>query len=98
MSIQVRTCDQTNRCSGWVSFGGNPETAADLYANPIPELPAAPTNLAQFQSDGTALILGADHQLYAWHPDHRYERLLDGPVQNVRIAQDGTIFLAGTLP
>ena len=53
---QVRTCDQTNRCSGWASFGGNAETAADFYANPLPELPAAPTSLAQFQADGSTPI------------------------------------------
>ena len=58
---QVRTCDQTNRCSAWVSFGGNPETAADFYANPIPEPPAAPTNLQQFQADGSTPISTGGH-------------------------------------
>jgi hypothetical protein len=60
---QVRTCDQNNRCSGWVSFGGNPETAADFYANPNPEPPAAPdqTKLGQFQSDGTTPISTGGH-------------------------------------
>ena len=58
---QVRTCDQTSRCSGWVSFGGNSETAADFYANPTPEFPAAPTNLAQFQSDGSTPISTGGH-------------------------------------
>jgi hypothetical protein len=49
---QARTCDQNNRCSGWVRFGGNP----DFYANPIPEPPAAPTNLGQFQADSSTPI------------------------------------------
>ena len=55
---RVRTCDQTNRCSTWASFGGNPETAVDFFANPTPEPPAAPTNLGQFQTDGTPIPTG----------------------------------------
>jgi hypothetical protein len=54
---RVRTCDQTNRCSAWVSFGsGNPETAADFFANPVPQDPGAPTQLNQFQANGTTPI------------------------------------------
>jgi len=56
---RVRTCDQTNRCSGWVSFGGgNPETTADFFANPTPEPPVVPTNLGQFQTNGTPIPTG----------------------------------------
>jgi uncharacterized protein YjdB len=53
---RVRTCDQTNRCSGWVSFGGNAEAAVDFFANPIPQDPAAPTLLKQFKANGTDSI------------------------------------------
>jgi hypothetical protein len=54
---RVRTCDQTNRCSAWVSFGGgNPETAADFFANPVLETPAAPTSLGQFQAGTSTSI------------------------------------------
>lgn len=55
---RVRTCDQTNRCSAWVSFGlGNPETAADFFANPVPEAPTLlPASLKQFQANGSTQI------------------------------------------
>lgn len=52
-----RTCDQTGRCSGWLSFGTNPESAADFFANPVAEFPALPMNLKQFRADGTTQIL-----------------------------------------
>jgi len=29
---RARACDQINRCGGWVSFGGNLETATDFHA------------------------------------------------------------------
>jgi hypothetical protein len=53
---RVRTCDQTNRCSGWVSFGGPDESVADFFANPVPQDPAAPTQLNQFQANGSTPI------------------------------------------
>jgi hypothetical protein len=55
---RVRTCDQTSRCSGWVSFGGgNPETAADFFANPVAEAPTlVPASLEQYQANGTTPI------------------------------------------
>jgi len=54
---RVRTCDQTNRCSGWVSFGApKPETAVDFFANPVPQDPAPPTQLKQFKANGTDSI------------------------------------------
>jgi hypothetical protein len=28
---RARACDQTSRCSGWISFGGNPESATDFH-------------------------------------------------------------------
>jgi hypothetical protein len=37
---QARACDQTGRCSAWVSFGGNSETVADFVVNAVPENPA----------------------------------------------------------
>lgn len=42
---QARTCDRTGRCSTWLSFGGNPETAADFtmfVGSPPPPPPAPP--------------------------------------------------------
>ena len=52
---QARTADQTGRASGWIAFGGNGESAAD-FSTSVPVPPNAPTNLAQFQSDGTTPI------------------------------------------
>lgn len=59
---RVRTCDQTNRCGGWVSFGsGNPETVADFYVNSVEETPALDSaSLSQFQSNGTTPIAVGD--------------------------------------
>jgi hypothetical protein len=37
---RARTCDKTSRCSAWLSFGGNPDTAADFFVNAIPENPS----------------------------------------------------------
>lgn len=53
---RVRTCDQTNRCSGWVSFGGVDESVVDFFANPVPQTPAVPTDTGQFASNGTTPI------------------------------------------
>lgn len=56
---RVRSCDQTNRCSAWASFPQptpNAETVADFFANPIAEDPAVPTQLNQFQANGTTPI------------------------------------------
>lgn len=41
---QARTCDRTGRCSPWLAFGGNAETAADftVLAAPPPPGPGAP--------------------------------------------------------
>jgi hypothetical protein len=58
---RARTCDNTGRCSAWLSFGGNPESAADFYFDAVLEPPASPTNLAQFQSDGTTPIATGSH-------------------------------------
>jgi hypothetical protein len=58
---RARTCDNTGRCSAWLSFGGNPESAADFYFDAVLEPPASPTNLAQFQSDGTTPITTGGH-------------------------------------
>jgi hypothetical protein len=40
---QARTCDRTGRCSPWLSFGGNPETAADftMFVGPPPPPPGS---------------------------------------------------------
>jgi hypothetical protein len=58
---QARTCDNTGRCSAWLSFGGNLESAADFYFDAVLEPPAAPTGLAQYQSDGTTAIATGGH-------------------------------------
>jgi len=58
---QARTCDNTSRCSAWLSFGSNLETAADFYFDAVLEPPAAPTGLAQYQSDGTTPIATGSH-------------------------------------
>ncbi|HWC72884.1 MAG TPA: BACON domain-containing carbohydrate-binding protein, partial [Gemmatimonadales bacterium] len=43
---QARSCDKTNRCSAWLTYGGNAETAADFTVNtaapPPPPAPAPP--------------------------------------------------------
>ena len=52
---QARALDQTGRSSAWVPFGGNAETVAD-FVTAVPQPPAAPGALAQFQSDGVASI------------------------------------------
>jgi uncharacterized protein YjdB len=53
---RVRTCDQTNRCSGWVSFGSNAETAAD-FSIAVPETPGLPTVLRQLHN-GSDIAVG----------------------------------------
>jgi hypothetical protein len=58
---QARTCDNTGRCSAWLSFGSNPESAADFYFDAVLEPPAAPTGLAQYQADGTTPISQGGH-------------------------------------
>ncbi|HEX9546054.1 MAG TPA: PPC domain-containing protein, partial [Acidimicrobiales bacterium] len=58
---QARTCDNTGRCSTWLSFGVNAETAADFYFDPVLEPPAAPTNLFQYQGDSTTQIPTSSH-------------------------------------
>src|SRR5881396_1300308 len=52
---QARALDQTGRSSAWVPFGSNAETVAD-FVTAVPQPPAAPGALAQFQSDGVASI------------------------------------------
>ncbi|MGH7752585.1 MAG: hypothetical protein ACREN5_07190, partial [Gemmatimonadales bacterium] len=52
---QYRTIDQTNRTSGWVSFGGNLESAADFRVA-VPQDPNSPAGLGQFESNGTTPI------------------------------------------
>src|SRR2546425_2393537 len=52
---QARVLDQTGRPSAWVSFGNNPESAAD-FTVAVPQAPSAPTGLSQFQGDGTTPI------------------------------------------
>lgn len=52
---QARTADETGRASAWQPFGGNAEAAPD-FSTSIPEPPAAPTGLGQFQSDGSTAI------------------------------------------
>jgi hypothetical protein len=36
---QARTCDKTARCSAWLSFGQNADTAADFVVNAVEENP-----------------------------------------------------------
>src|SRR5947199_362429 len=52
---QARALDQTGRSSAWVPFGSNAETVSD-FVTAVPQPPAAPGALAQFQSDGVASI------------------------------------------
>ncbi len=47
---QARSCDRTGRCSAWLKFGGNAETAADFTVSigtPPPPGPAPPPEEAQ---------------------------------------------------
>jgi hypothetical protein len=53
---QARTCDKTGRCSSWLPFGGNPETAGDFYVNAIQEDPVLPADADQFQAGGVTVI------------------------------------------
>jgi hypothetical protein len=39
---QARSCDGTNRCSAWLSYGGNDESAADFVVNTAPPPPPPP--------------------------------------------------------
>jgi len=57
---RVRTCDQTNRCSGWASFGGVDESVVDFFANPVPQDPSAPTSIGQFRTDGASIGVGGN--------------------------------------
>lgn len=52
---QSRAVDQTGRASAWVSFGGNPEDAADFSVR-LREAPKPPTDLGQFKVDGATAI------------------------------------------
>ncbi|HEU5261149.1 MAG TPA: hypothetical protein VFU41_06970, partial [Gemmatimonadales bacterium] len=55
---QARTLDQTGRAGSWQPFGGNLEIDAD-FGTDIPKPPGLPSNLGQFQSDGsTAIAVG----------------------------------------
>lgn len=54
---QVRPVSSVTGAGAWVSFGGNPESAADFSVDTTTTTP--PSALAQFQSDGvTAVPLG----------------------------------------
>jgi hypothetical protein len=39
---QARSCDATSRCSAWLSYGGNDESAADFTVNTAPPPPPPP--------------------------------------------------------
>lgn len=52
---QARACDKTARCSAWISFGGNPESAADFLVNAIPENPVIDA-LSLNQFNGATVI------------------------------------------
>ncbi|MGH7569995.1 MAG: BACON domain-containing protein [Gemmatimonadales bacterium] len=101
-----RACDQTGRCSGWLSFGMNAESAADFFANPVPETPAAPTVLNQFQANGTTVIAvggttSADPgtvvlQGLVTDPDPGDLISLEVEVKDVNTAFDGTGLTRGT--
>lgn len=51
---QARTCDRTGRCSVWLKFGENPETAADFTVS-TGNTPSA-SGAGQFASDATTPI------------------------------------------
>ncbi|MGH7613672.1 MAG: BACON domain-containing protein, partial [Gemmatimonadales bacterium] len=53
---QVRASDLSGSTSAWVRFGGNPEPNGVDFTIQVPNLPNAPTTLAQFQNDGTTPI------------------------------------------
>ena len=57
---QARTCDKTERCSAWLSFGQNAETAPDFYVNAVPEDPPVPTSIGQFTMGGAPIALGGN--------------------------------------
>jgi hypothetical protein len=57
---QARTCDKTNRCSAWVSFGQNAETAPDFYVNATPEDPPVPASIGQFTAGGAPIAVGGN--------------------------------------
>jgi hypothetical protein len=58
---RARAVDQTGRTSAvWTHFGDNPESQADFHIPSVPEDPNAPTELAQFQSDGETPIPPGD--------------------------------------
>ena len=57
---QARTCDQTGRCSAWVSFGQNAEAAPDFFVNAIQEDPPVPTSIGQFQAGGAPIPVGGN--------------------------------------
>ncbi|MBI4421372.1 MAG: hypothetical protein HY560_11155, partial [Gemmatimonadetes bacterium] len=52
---RVRALDQLGRRSAWASYGGNADGAVDFRVA-VPQDPAAPTSLQQFESDGTTAI------------------------------------------
>jgi len=52
---QGRTCDKTGRCSAWVSFGGNAESAPDFLVNAVAEDPTL-DGVSLNQLNGTAQI------------------------------------------
>jgi hypothetical protein len=47
---RVRTCDRTGRCSAWVGYG-DPNPDVDFYVNHIPQVPAPPGSLNQFDGE-----------------------------------------------
>jgi hypothetical protein len=52
---QARAVDQTGRASSWVSFGANPNSAADFRVA-VPNSPDPPSEMEQFRSDGATVI------------------------------------------
>lgn len=101
---QARTIDQDNQTSGWVSFGGNAESAID-YRIEVPEPPAAPTTLAQFKSNGSTMITtgaATDEntvvlQAAISDPDPTDQVRLDLEVRPVGTSFTGTPTHSGTL-
>ncbi|MBI4419337.1 MAG: hypothetical protein HY560_00795 [Gemmatimonadetes bacterium] len=52
---RARTVDPTGRAGGWMSYGGNPEDAADFTFR-RQQAPQPPTDLGQFKIDGATVI------------------------------------------
>jgi len=101
---QARTCDKTNRCSAWLSFGQNAETVSDFVVNAIEQNPvldslslnqyngnsATPLPVGQGTGGGLGSAETVTFKALVTDPDPGAVIVLDVEEKNVSTAFDST--------